>query len=290
MKSDLHLHTTASDGMLTPENLVKLALNKNLDVIAITDHDTVGGVLSALDTAKLLNSITVIPGVEINTDVPETEVHVLGYFIDFENKNLLDNLSELRSSREDRAKLMVEKLHNLGMHIKYSRLTELAEGGAIGRPHVAHALIEAGYVSAFQEAFDKYIGRGRPAYVAHKKMSPEEVVNLIRETGGIPVLAHPYNINDLENLIKKLLPAGLAGMEVHYGDYTENVINELLKIANRYNLIATGGSDYHAFNTEKETMIGDVNVPEESVIKLMSEAKIRNPHLISKFKILDNQD
>jgi 3',5'-nucleoside bisphosphate phosphatase len=289
LKIDLHLHTTASDGLLSPPQMVKLAVDIGMNIIAITDHDTVNGIEAALKAAKDFPSVSVIPGVEINTDVPKAEVHMLGYFIDCENAELLENLIELRSSRETRAQKMVEKLGNLGMKIQYSRLLELSDGGAIGRPHVAHALREAGYVSSFEEAFNKYIGRNAPAYVEHKKMTPMEVVKLIAKSGGVPVLAHPDNIPNLENLVKELTQAGLKGMEIFYGDYTGEVIQRLLAIAKRHGLIATGGSDYHAFNNDKETRIGNVKVPDESARNLVSLALKTNPGLASAYKYICEQ-
>ncbi|OGO17422.1 MAG: hypothetical protein A2Z02_05090 [Chloroflexi bacterium RBG_16_48_7] len=289
MKIDLHLHTTASDGLLSPAQLVKLAADIGMDIIAVTDHDTVNGIVPALEAAREFNSLSIIPGVEINTDVPKAEVHMLGYFIDYENGELLENLSELRSSRETRARQMVEKLGKLGIKIQYSRLVELADGGAIGRPHVAHALLEAGCVSSFEEAFEKYIGRNAPAYVEHKKMTPLDVVKLIVKSSGGPVLAHPDNIPNLENLVKELVLAGLKGMEIYYGDYGEDSIQRLLTIARRYDLIATGGSDYHAFNSIKETRIGNASVPAESARNLIKLALKTNPKMASRYEFINDQ-
>jgi 3',5'-nucleoside bisphosphate phosphatase len=284
MKIDLHLHTTASDGLMSPAQLVKLASDIGMDIIAVTDHDTVNGVVPALDAVKALNTtLAVIPGVEINTDVPKAEVHMLGYFVDYNNDELLENLIELRSSRETRAMQMVEKLNKLGLKIQYSRLVELADGGAIGRPHVANALREAGYVASFEEAFNRYIGRNCPAYVEHKKMTPVDVAGLITRCKGIPVLAHPDNIPDLENMIQQLIPVGLKGMEIYYGNYTPDVIKRLLSIAKSHGLIATGGSDYHAFNKENETRIGEVSVPVEVIRNLVALGIKSNPDMASKY-------
>jgi len=289
LKIDLHLHTTASDGLLSPAQLVKLASDIKMDIIAVTDHDTVNGVIPALEAARTLNSLAVIPGVEINTDVPKAEVHMLGYFIDYENVELQENLSDLRSSRETRARQMIAKLDKLGIKIQYSRLVELADGGAIGRPHIAHALREAGYVSSFEEAFEKYIGRNGPAYVEHKKMTPLDVVKLITRSKGVPILAHPDNIPNLENLLKELVPAGLKGMEIYYGDYGEEAIQRLLLIAKRYGLIATGGSDYHAFNSDKETRIGTVSVPAESIRNLVAAGMKTNPLMAASYAFVNEQ-
>lgn len=285
IKSDLHLHTSASDGRLEPGQIVDLAVVAGLDVIAITDHDTVEGVGTALSIAQKYPSITVIPGVEINTDVPKTEVHMLGYFLDFTSNILLKTLKELRMSRETRALQMIDKLSKLGMDIKWERLVVLSKGGSIGRPHVAQALVEAGYVDSFKVAFDKYIGRSCPAYVEHKKMSPIEVIKLIIEVKGLPVLAHPNNIENLEIILPELKNNGLVGIEIYYGGYTENVIERLVRLANKYDLIPTGGSDYHAFHEENEINIGGAQPPTDSIIKLFNLANDRNPEYMVKYNL-----
>jgi predicted metal-dependent phosphoesterase TrpH len=285
IKADLHLHTTASDGRLSPGQLVELAVQKGLNVMAVTDHDTVDGIDAALKAASNLDDISIIPGVEISTDVPGMEVHMLGYFIDFKSNKLIDTLNELRDSRVIRAHSMLDKLDKLGMHIEWDKLKELAGDSVIGRPHIARALLEGGYVNSFAEAFDKYIGRNGPAYVEHKKMTPVEVAKLIIEVNGIPVLAHPDNINNLDEMLGDLKPAGLMGIEVYYGKYTADIINRLLGLAKKYELLTTGGSDYHAFHDERETMIGDINIPEESVRKLYSAATRTNSELVNKYKL-----
>jgi 3',5'-nucleoside bisphosphate phosphatase len=285
IKSDLHLHTTASDGRLSPAQLVELAVKKGLDVIAVTDHDTVEGLRMALDTAKKLQSICVIPGVEINTDVPGAEVHMLGYFIDFDDGDFLEALSSLRNARETRAVQMLSKLDKLGMHISWEKLKGLSKDSSIGRPHVAQALVEAGYVLSFQEAFEKFIGRGKPAYVEHKKMTPVEVVKLITEARGVPVLAHPDSIPGLAKMLKALKEQGLMGLETYYGSYSHEVIHKLLKLAKLNSLVPTGGTDYHAFNDSKETMIGGTQPPPEYLRELFKLGSMRNPWLFEKYGI-----
>jgi len=168
MRADLHLHTTASDGRLTPRELVRKAVELKLDVIAITDHDSVEGVLPALEEAKSFTQLMVIPGVEINTDVPKGEVHILGYFVDYRDPGLNHTLEELRNSRYERGKNMVAKLTEIGINVDWGRVQELAGGGSIGRPHIAQAMLEQGYISSLREAFTKYIGRNSPAYVERK--------------------------------------------------------------------------------------------------------------------------
>lgn len=272
MKADLHLHTTASDGRLEPGEIVSLAVKVGLDVIAITDHDTIDGVAPALSAAEAFPSLTVIPGVEINTDVPHGEVHVLGYFIDYTDRKLGITLQELRESRLGRAQKMIAKLGSLGMDIKWQRVRELAQGGSVCRPHIAQALFEKGYVNSEKEAFDKYIGHNGPAYVERYKLLPVEAVKLVMDAQGLPVLAHPADINYLNRLVPELKVAGMVGIEVYYKDYGPEIIAGLLKVAKRYNLIPTGGTDYHAFDDGSEVEIGGALTPPQSVERLFALA------------------
>jgi len=280
VKADLHLHTTASDGRLEPAEIVSLAVKVGLDVIAVTDHDTVDGIAPALAAAEAFPSLTVIPGVEINTDVERGEVHVLGYFIQYTDHKLAVILRKLRSSRRERARKMVAKLDRLGMNIDWQRVCELAQGGSICRPHIAQALLEGGYVSSEKEAFEKYIGHGGPAYVERYKLLPVEAVKLIMEARGLAVLAHPADIDNLSELIPELKAAGLAGIEVYYRDYAPEVSNGLLKIAEQFSLIPTGGSDYHAFDDGSEVMIGEVLTPPQSLEQLYALANKHSLELL----------
>jgi predicted metal-dependent phosphoesterase TrpH len=280
MKADLHLHTTASDGRLEPKEIVSLAVKVGLDVIAITDHDSIDGVRPALAAAEAFPSLMVIPGVEINTDVPHGEVHVLGYFIDYTDRKLAVALRGLRDSRRERARGMIAKLSKLGMSIEWQRVLELAQGGSIGRPHIAQALFEKGYVSSEREAFDKYIGHDGPAYVERYKLLPVEAVKLVMDAQGLPVLAHPVDISDLEELVPKLKAVSLVGIEVYYRDYSSDVIAKLLKIARQYDLIPTGGTDYHAFGDSSEVMIGGALAPPQSVDRLLALADKRSLELL----------
>ncbi len=282
MKADLHLHTSASDGRLEPGELVDVAVKAGLDVIAITDHDTVDGIVPALAAAKAFPSLEVIPGVEVNTDVPRGEVHILGYFIDYTDKNLAVTLQELRDSREGRALKMISKLSSLGMKIQWKRVREIAQGGSIGRPHIAQALLEAGYISSLKEAFDQYIGRNGPAYVERKKVLPVEAVKLITAAHGLPVLAHPAGIEDLDKLLSDLMDAGLVGMEIYCSSYTPDDISRLNKIAKQNGLIVTGGTDYHAFNDGMEAMIGEALTPPQSVARLFSLASKHSLELMKR--------
>ena len=280
MKADLHLHTTASDGRLSPKELVSLAVKTGLDVISVTDHDTVDGIAPALAAARTFPSLTVIPGVEINTDVPHGEVHVLGYFIDYTDLKLSTRLEGLRDSRLGRAQRMIAKLSDLGMKIEWQRVSELAQGGSVCRPHIAQALFEKGYVGSEKEAFDKYIGNDGPAYVERYKLLPVEAVQLVMDAQGLPVLAHPADISDLNELVPALKSSGLVGIEVYYRDYTPDTIAGLLKIAKQYALVTTGGTDYHAFGDGSEVMIGGALAPAESVERLFALADRRSLELM----------
>ena len=280
MKADLHLHTTASDGRLEPKEIVSLAIKVGLDVIAVTDHDTIDGVVPALAAASDSHSLTVIPGVEINTDVARGEVHILGYFIDYTDKKLAANLQKLRDSRRERARKMIAKLSDLGMKIDWQRVSELARGGSVGRPHISQALFEKGYVSSEKEAFDKYIGHNGPAYVERYKLLPVEAVKLILDAQGLPVLAHPADIADLDELVPQLKAAGLVGLEVYYRDYGPEIIARLARIAKQYDLITTGGTDYHAFGDGLEVYIGGAISPAGSVEQLFALASKHSLELL----------
>ncbi len=268
-KVDLHLHTTASDGIYTPSEITRRAAEKGLEYISITDHDTVNGVAEAQAAARELNGLTVIPGVEISTDYANGLVHILGYFVDYNSLKFQQALKEMRLSRELRAQGMIDKLAGLGIHIDWPRVKRIAGEASIGRPHIAQAMLEKGYINGIPEAFYKYIGQGGPAYVERIKTTPEEAARLILDSGGLPVLAHPLTIDRPEAMIVKLKAIGLVGIEAYYGEFNQKQINLLVKLSKKHTLIATGGSDYHGFGTEIETMLGDADVPLEAVQRLV---------------------
>lgn len=274
---DLHIHSTASDGRFSPGDIVRKAAERRLTIIAIADHDTVDGIVPALVAAKAFPWLRVIPCVEISTDVPHGEAHVLGYFIDYTNHELQATLARLRSSRRERAQKMITKLGNFGVHIEWQRVQEIAGSGSIGRPHIAQAMLEKGYVTSFKEAFTKYINQGGPAYVEREKMTPVEAVELILKANGLPVLAHPLTITDPEPVVVELKAAGLVGIEAYCDGYTAEEISMLVRLAGRHNLIASGGSDYHGLDTE--TIIGGVDMPMESVEQLIALAEQRGLRL-----------
>jgi len=269
---DLHLHSTASDGKYQPAELIAKAAGLGLKVISLTDHDSIEGITPAIMAAKAYPDLTFIPGVEISTDLPDGEAHILGYFIDYKNPEFQRELERFRDSRTGRGRRMVEKLNRLGINIDWARVQAIAGDGAIGRPHVAQAMLEKGYIKTFEEAFDKYIGRGGPAYVEREKMTPEEAVQVILRVKGIPVLAHPFTVKDAEAMVKSLKKVGLMGIEAYYKDNTADTTQATLKLARKNELIATGGTDYHGIS-DNEVMMGGTEVPLEVAEKLIALVK-----------------
>lgn len=271
MRIDLHTHTTASDGLLPPERVVQLAKEAGVTVLAIADHDTTDALDAAMAAGAGLG-VEVIPAVEINTDVDmQTEVHMLGYFIDHRQGWLQEFLARLRDGRVNRAAKMVEKLNGLGIPVRFERVRAIAGTGALGRPHVARALVEAGAVRSTEEAFEKYIGRTGPAYVERLKVTPEEAVRVILKATGVPVLAHPgWGVR--EEMIPPLVEAGLQGLEVYYPDHTPAMVTRYLEIAGRYDLVVTGGTDFHGGDLATKVRIGSQYVPADAVERLKARA------------------
>lgn len=258
---DLHLHTTISDGRLTPEQLVHLVARRGLRVVAVSDHDITDGLEAAWNAAEEYPQLTILPGVELSTDIPGNEIHVLGYCINYRAADFQAALKRFRDSRVGRAQGMVERLRALGMPVDWERVQQIAGEGAIGRPHIARAMLERGYISRLSEAFDNYIGRNGVAYVEREKQSPEEAIQLIIKAGGVPVLAHPAHLNNISETIDELKAAGLEGMEVFYAEYSHTMIEHLKGIALQNDLLPCGGSDYHANDTPREPIPGDNGPP-----------------------------
>ena len=274
---DLHIHSNASDGRLSPEEVVRESARRGLAVIALTDHDAISGLAPALAAAKTFPGLRVVPGVELSTDADQGEVHILGYFIDYNDGELVARLERMRNSRLERAQAMVAKLRDLGVNIDWPRVQEIAGKGSVGRPHLAQAMLEKGYIGSLKEAFSSYIGRGGPAYVERRKLTPAAAVELILRVKGLPVLAHPLTVSDPEALVVKLKAVGLVGIEAYYKDYSADDVGKLLMLAERHNLVATGGSDYHGLDTEIEIMIGGVQVPLSAAEYLIALAQSRIP-------------
>lgn len=268
LKIDLHTHTTASDGGLTPTQLVQRAAQVGISTLAITDHDSTDALPEAQPVADSLG-IRLIPGVEFGTNWMNAEVHMLGYFFDPANPEIVRTLASLREGRIGRAQRMVELLNGLGLEdVTWERVQEIAAGGSVGRPHVAQALIERGHATSIDDAFDKYLGRGKPAYVERTQLTPADCVSLVHRAGGVVSLAHPTWVKNVEELLPSLVEAGLDGIETYYGLYNQDTITWLLGLATRYNLVPTGGTDYHGREGLLHADLGDVSLPPEHLEEL----------------------
>jgi predicted metal-dependent phosphoesterase TrpH len=277
-RADLHIHSTVSDGKLTPADVIREAAGRGLSFIALADHDSIDGIVPAQTAARAFPGLKVIPGVEISTDIAEGEVHILGYFIDYNDPEFNAALAGFKKSRLQRGQKMVAKLGKLGIHIDWQRVMEIAGTSTIGRPHIAQAMLEKGYVTSFKQAFNEYLGHNRPAYVEREKMTPKEAVGLIIKAQGLPVLAHPLTLPDPEAMMIALKEGGLVGIEAYYDGYTPEEVRRLLALAQRHKLLVTGGSDYHGLDTT-ETAIGGADLPLEAVEELIALAKERKPKL-----------
>ena len=275
MTADLHLHSTYSDGSYTPEELVKKSLEKDLTTIAIADHDTVEGISLAKKASKSL-SIEVIPGIEFSTFRGKSEIHILGYFIDYHDPKLLKETKKIFSARENRAKKMVELLNEQGINISFEQVKSLAGDDFLGRPHVAKAMVEKGYINKVGEAFTKeYIANGGKAYVSKYRLKPKKAIDLILKADGIPVLAHPKFINNGQEMdykdIKEMKNYGLKGIEVYQSKHDKKAEEKYTRIAEELDLLITGGSDFHGEN-DPDVKLGDVRLDEEKVKKLKDAA------------------
>ncbi len=244
---DLHTHSTASDGSMSPGELIRHAKENGLAAVAITDHDTIDGVDEALKVGAEIG-IEVIAGVETSVDF-NPEMHILGYFFGDAYMNFEPTLQKLRVNREERNPKMVEKLKSLGLDITMEEVRAEAKGNIVARPHMANVLMKKGYVKSIREAFEKYLADGKPAFVRKDKLSPEECITAIGQAGGVPVLAHPIFLGlswtKLDELVARLVKAGLKGIETYYVENTGDDTGNLLRIAIKHNIIPTGGSDFH---------------------------------------------
>jgi len=263
--ADLHLHTSYSDGTYTPEELILEVAKQDLAAISVVDHDTVAGIEPTLKIAKEKN-IEVLPGIELSVEYDGLEVHILGYLIDYKNGYLIERLKELKQIRIERIYKIVDKLKDAGINLNAQSVFEIAGEGTPGRLHIARAMVKEGLIGSLGEAFQRFIGDRCPAYVCGFKFSPEEAIKLIRNIGGIPVLAHPY-IFKKDELIPQLVDYGLMGLEVYYPEHTQSMVNFYLGLAKKLNLLVTGGSDCHG-TAKPEVKIGSVKIPYELVEKL----------------------
>jgi predicted metal-dependent phosphoesterase TrpH len=260
---DLHTHSLRSDGALSPGDLVRRAAARGVKVQALSDHDTLAGVAEAAATGEGLG-MRIIAATELNTESEWGDAHVLGYFLDPEDSELENRLRWLRENRGRRIEIMVEKLNRLGYAVDLPRVLEIAQGGALGRPHLAQALFEKGYISTYDEAFDTLIAKGSPAYVPRVGLDPIEAVTLVRRHGGVPSLAHPGTVVGLDEVLPKLVAAGLAGIEAYYADHSPEMTARYLALAREHSLVPTGGSDFHG-RGEHGADLGGVFVPPETI-------------------------
>lgn len=274
MPADLHIHSKLSDGTESPEEIVKLAKSGGLKTIALTDHDNVDGVRDAAAAGKQLG-VEVMPGIEFTCEVPGTEVHILGYFIDTEQPALLKELERIQEGRVKRIHKISEKLKTLGIDLRPEEVFKFSGRKAPGRPHVARALIAKGVVSSFKEAFDRFLEFKGPAYVSHYKLAPREAIKLILSAGGLPVMAHPA-VTGRDEIIEKLTGEGLAGLEAYYPSHGPQQTEHYVNLARKLGLIPTGGSDYHGKNSGREIRLGDFSIPDELAEKLKDEHLRRN--------------
>lgn len=265
-KGDLHTHTAASDGKLKPLDLVKLAWVKGLSTIAITDHDTVDGLEQALTGASLYN-LEVIPGIELSTEWEGRDVHLLGYYIDFQEDNLHTFLQELQQARQQRGLKMVARLRELGYELTWDEVAQFVRGKSVGRLHIAQALVAKGFMPSVEAAFSQLLNRGQPAYVPRYKISPVEAIRLISACRGIAVLAHPGLIGK-DEIIRELAANGLQGLEVYYPLHDRQAVDRYYALARELNLLVTGGSDFHGLNIPDHSELGAATVSEEEIARL----------------------
>jgi predicted metal-dependent phosphoesterase TrpH len=265
---DLHLHTSYSDGLLSPPEMVKHAKTLGLKAIGIVDHDTVDGIVPAIEAGKD-EGVEIVPGVELSSQCDGRDIHIIGYYFDMESPKFKKYLTLFQKERYKRAEKMVKNLNNLGIHVSMDEVEGRAKGNSIGRPHLAEILMEKGYIETFQEAFHKYIGYGSKAYEEKYQIVPEEAIRLISEAKGLSFLAHPgYPIHD--DMIFRLIKAGLDGLEIYHPKLDPNRMRHLQDIVREHGLLISGGSDCHG-GRNGELCIGKYNVP----YSVLEEIKLR---------------
>lgn len=272
---DFHCHSSRSDGTRTPADLVDLAYVRGVRTLALTDHDTLDGLDEARAAAARHPGMRLVPGVEISCDVPGTEVHLLGLFVDDRRPAFRAELDRMRSGRIRRGERIVEALTAMGAPVSWARVREIAGEASIGRPHIARALIEAGHVRDVDEAFARYLGRNSPAYVERERLLPADAVRLVHEGGGIAVFAHPPFTDGYEAVAESLAAAGLDGIEAYYRHYDAETVTSLRALADRLGLLPTGGSDFHGLDREHEHEPGDHPLRAEHIDRIMEVAAAR---------------
>ncbi|MDD5115496.1 MAG: PHP domain-containing protein [Candidatus Omnitrophica bacterium] len=260
--ADLHVHTSESDGTLSPRQLVTAAHSSGLSAIAITDHDTVEGIPEALEASSSFG-LEIIPGIELTAQYERQEVHILGYFFDFRNAELTEKLKVMQQNRVERVYKIVKNLEDLDVRIDPRDVFDISGKGTVGRMHIAKALVKRGWVSTTGEAFSRYIGDKSPAYVLGFNLSPQEAIKLIRRSGGVAVLAHPYLLRN-DELIRDLADCGLGGIEAYYPEHSQSMVNFYLDLAKELKLLVTGGSDFHG-SVKPNIKLGMVKIPMDMV-------------------------
>lgn len=279
MKSDLHIHTLYSDGVFSPEKIVDTAIDVGLQVIALTDHDNILSYQVAKDYLKKENKedkLEIIQGIEVNTLYKNYEVHILGYFMDVNNSDFQNLLKVQQQARVKQTKEIINLLAKKeGIRIKYEDIKkQVAEGGSIGRPHIAKAITNAGGTTSVIEAYAKYIHDDSPVYVQRKTVTPQDAVEIIYDAGGVPVIAHPHDLDIAESLIKELMQYGLRGIEAYHRKHSPACVEYFSSMAEELGLIVTGGSDFHAPNIMNgQIILGKNFVPEWVYDKLIQEKK-----------------
>jgi predicted metal-dependent phosphoesterase TrpH len=265
MFADLHLHTNFSDGTYTPEELVAQAARNKLAAIALTDHDTVEGCERAAIACKAVD-IEFIPGAELTAEQNENEIHILGYFLDTHNEKLLAEIAKFQTVRQQRIREMVARLNELKIPLRVEDVIALANCQSPGRPHVARALVKAGFCTSLDEAFERFLKKNRPAFVPKAKISSQVAIELIHQANGLAVMAHP-GLNRTDEVIPDLVEAGLDGIECFHTKHSTSVSEHYLEIADKFDLLVTGGSDCHGMSKGKP-LIGTVKLPYQHVEKL----------------------
>lgn len=274
---DLHLHSTASDGAYTPEEVVEIAVGKNLTAIALTDHDTIDGTQPARIAAG--ERLEVLSGVELSAEDETADRHILGYLFRLDRTSALYRMCiENKQARVRRIEAMIARLAALGVEVPLDEVLALANSGAVGRPHLARVMLRRGVVATLQQAFDRYIGDDGPAYVPHHRLDPAQAIALIHDAGGVAVLAHPGRYPDYNAIIEELIPLGLDGIEVYYPDHTPEIVGQLRRIAQARDLIMTAGSDFHRRAADGSAPVGTAAYPAElDILAALRERAARRP-------------
>lgn len=267
---DLHCHSTASDGLRTPADLVAYAAERGVSVIGLCDHDSTSGIAEAIESG-LRFGVEVIPGVELSSEIEGLQAHILGYFIDPASESLQREFAWMNATRQTRIQQICANLNAAGIAIDPDEVLALSAGGTVGRPHVARVLIANGYAESVSDAFSRYLTRGKPGYALSEKITPEGAIAAIERAGGVAVLAHPWSTKNPRAAVDRLAPAGLTGVECFYGEYEPSVQNGLAALAEEFNLLTTGGSDYHGEGV-KTVDLGGVYVPPVTVDRLRNAA------------------